>query len=324
MNGKCEALRSPVEAFANVSFQLHLVAPEKEGRYISFWKLFTPDGVSFGQTVFVDILVTTSPNQNHFSDTNTSPSSPIQSHEDNDFTNKKLEQLMLIKEHIAKKYKVYKVVKKTSKKTKISDEKLEEILQLDQQKEALKKKGEELNIKEEELLSIQTNRLSLDPFLVINSKEITLGRKIGEGTFGTILEANWNGSVVAIKKLNPSLLNNEEEFTRFKNEIQLLSKIRHPNILNFWGTVTLSSEVYAVIEYCPNGNLRIYILTHKISYSQCLHFAFQTCKGMNYLHDRNVLHRDLKTTNLLLTETLIVKIAGKIVFQKKKTFFLFL
>jgi alpha-tubulin suppressor-like RCC1 family protein/predicted Ser/Thr protein kinase len=153
-----------------------------------------------------------------------------------------------------------------------------------------------------------------------NNFEITLGEiafeeeSIGKGTFGEVRKGVWRKEVVAVKFLKDEMLNTEDNITTFIEECNILKNLRHPNILLFMGACTISPNFFIVTEYCDNGNL--FELLHQkknysISVEERKRISLEIAIGMNFLHSFKppILHRDLKTMNVLLDKNLQVKIA---------------
>jgi len=142
--------------------------------------------------------------------------------------------------------------------------------------------------------------------------ELVLGTKLGEGTFGVVYKGTWRGTSVAIKKLKTQNLTNEI-IEDFRNEIAILGKLRHPNVVLFMGAVTVPPELCMVTEYMDGGSL--YDAMHKkkvrLNTHQILKIATQAARGLNYLHLCNpkIIHRDLKTLNFLVDGYWNVKLA---------------
>ncbi|XP_077987280.1 serine/threonine-protein kinase B-raf-like isoform X2 [Glandiceps talaboti] len=137
--------------------------------------------------------------------------------------------------------------------------------------------------------------------------EIAIGRRIGSGSFGTVYKGHWHGAV-AIKKLNvtdptPSQLQ------AFKNEVAVLRKTRHANILLFMGC-TSKPELAIVTQWCESSSLykHLHVLESKFEMHDLIDIARQTAQGMDYLHAKNIIHRDLKSNNIFLHDDMTVKI----------------
>ncbi|NNF00032.1 MAG: protein kinase [Pyrinomonadaceae bacterium] len=126
---------------------------------------------------------------------------------------------------------------------------------------------------------------------------------------------------VVIKALNVFLQNDlDHDLERtlvenFQNEAIALDRVRHPNIISRLGHGTardLQDTVfhYLVLEYLPGGDLAKYCRTNQLTVNQALDYLEQICAGIAHAHKNNVIHRDLKPQNLLLTEDKkVVKIA---------------
>lgn len=149
--------------------------------------------------------------------------------------------------------------------------------------------------------------------LIIPWSELAVREKIGAGSFGTVHRADWNGSDVAVKILMDQDLH-PERLKEFLREVAIMKSLRHPNIVLLMGAVTQPPNLSIVTEYLSRGSL--YRLLHRhgarenLDERRCLSMAFDVAKGMNYLHKRNppIVHRDLKSPNLLVDKKYTVKV----------------
>ncbi|XP_062219189.1 serine/threonine-protein kinase CTR1-like isoform X2 [Phragmites australis] len=149
--------------------------------------------------------------------------------------------------------------------------------------------------------------------LIIPWIELVLKEKIGAGSFGTVHRADWNGSDVAVKILMEQDFH-PEHLKEFLREVAIMKSLRHPNIVLLMGAVTQPPNLSIVTEYLSRGSL--YSLLHRHGASENLDewwrlsMAFDVAKGMNYLHKRNppIVHRDLKSPNLLVDKKYTVKV----------------
>ncbi|BFU19183.1 protein kinase domain containing protein [Entamoeba histolytica HM-1:IMSS-B] len=123
---------------------------------------------------------------------------------------------------------------------------------------------------------------------------------IGSGTFGIVYRAEWRGVDVAVKVMKTDLFDLNDLLPNFLQEVELLEKIRCPYIINFIGSVTSSDTLALVTEFCPLGSLRRYIKTNSMSVELKLRFCHDIASGMDYLHQNDITHRDLKTDNVLV------------------------
>lgn len=136
----------------------------------------------------------------------------------------------------------------------------------------------------------------------INPADLVLGEKIGEGEFGTVFRAKWHSSTVAVKMLKRS---DKIAMQDFRSELDVLQKMRHPNITQFLGACTQTKPYMLVTEYMPGGSLADLLKSPEYhpSIKRALVMSQDCAKAMAYLHAHlrhMVLHRDLKPANLLL------------------------
>ncbi|GAB2214453.1 hypothetical protein Droror1_Dr00018801 [Drosera rotundifolia] len=129
---------------------------------------------------------------------------------------------------------------------------------------------------------------------------------IGKGSFGEILKAHWRGTPVAIKRILPSLSDDRLVIQDFRHEVNLLVKLRHPNIVQFLGAVTERKPLMLITEYLRGGDLHQYLKEKgALGPSTAINFALDIARGMAYLHNEPnvIIHRDLKPRNVLLVNS---------------------
>ncbi|KEH28848.1 receptor-like kinase [Medicago truncatula] len=137
---------------------------------------------------------------------------------------------------------------------------------------------------------------------------------IGEGGFGCVYKARLDDNLdVAIKKLNCECQYAEREF---ENEVDLLSKIQHPNVISLLGCSSNEDSRFIVYELMQNGSLETQL--HGPSHGSALTWhmrmkiALDTARGLKYLHEHcypAVIHRDLKSSNILLDANFNAKLS---------------
>ncbi|XP_071806054.1 serine/threonine-protein kinase A-Raf-like isoform X2 [Asterias amurensis] len=141
----------------------------------------------------------------------------------------------------------------------------------------------------------------------IPTEEIMMGPRIGSGSFGTVFKGHWHGPV-AVKRLNvtdPTA----SQLQAFKNEVAVLRKTRHANILLFMGC-TSKPQLSIVTQWCEGSSLykHLHVQETKFEMYNLINIARQTAQGMDYLHAKNIIHRDMKSNNIFLHDDLTVKI----------------
>ncbi|BAF20531.1 serine/threonine-protein kinase STY46 [Oryza sativa Japonica Group] len=144
----------------------------------------------------------------------------------------------------------------------------------------------------------------------INFDVLDIQEKVASGTYGDLYRGTYFGEDVAIKVLKSDRLN-ENMQEEFNEEVFIMRKIRHKNIVRFLGACTKSPTLCIVTEFMKNGSVYDYLHKRKGSFKlpSLLKAAVDISKGMNYLHQNKIIHRDLKTANLLMDEHELIKVA---------------
>ncbi|CAI9118964.1 OLC1v1020601C1 [Oldenlandia corymbosa var. corymbosa] len=142
-------------------------------------------------------------------------------------------------------------------------------------------------------------------------EDLTIGEQIGQGSCGTVYHALWYGSDVAVKVFSKQEYS-EEVILCFRQEVALMKRLRHPNILLFMGAVTSPERLCIVTEFLPRGSLFRLLQRNmaKLDWRRRVHMALDVARGMSYLHHCNppIIHRDLKSSNLLVDKNWTVKV----------------
>ncbi|XP_010522101.1 PREDICTED: serine/threonine-protein kinase EDR1 isoform X2 [Tarenaya hassleriana] len=145
----------------------------------------------------------------------------------------------------------------------------------------------------------------------IDFSELTVGTRVGIGFFGEVFRGIWNGTDVAIKLFLEQDLT-VENMEDFCNEISILSRLRHPNVILFLGACTRPPRLSMITEYVEMGSL--YYLIHmsgqrkKLSWHRRLRMLRDICRGLMCIHRMKIVHRDLKSANCLVDKHWTVKI----------------
>ncbi|XP_042471985.1 probable serine/threonine-protein kinase DDB_G0282963 [Zingiber officinale] len=141
-------------------------------------------------------------------------------------------------------------------------------------------------------------------------EDLTIGEQIGQGSCGTVYHALWYGSDVAVKVFSKNEYS-DDLIVSFRQEVSLMKRLRHPNILLFMGAVASPNRLCIVTEFLPRGSLfRLLQRKTKLDWRKQILMALDIARGMNYLHHSNpiIIHRDLKSSNLLVDKNWTVKV----------------
>ncbi|RDX77773.1 LEAF RUST 10 DISEASE-RESISTANCE LOCUS RECEPTOR-LIKE PROTEIN KINASE-like 1.1, partial [Mucuna pruriens] len=140
-----------------------------------------------------------------------------------------------------------------------------------------------------------------------------LNKQVGDGGFGTVYHGKLkDGREVAVKHLYE---HNYRRVEQFMNEVQILTRLRHRNLVSLYGcTSRHSRELLLVYEYIPNGTVASHLHGELakpglLTWSIRIKIAVETANALAYLHASKIIHRDVKTNNILLDNSFCVKVA---------------
>ncbi|XP_022928111.1 serine/threonine-protein kinase HT1 [Cucurbita moschata] len=168
----------------------------------------------------------------------------------------------------------------------------------------------------------------------IDPSKLIIKSVIARGTFGTVHRGIYDGQDVAVKLLDWGEEGHRSEAeiaslrAAFTQEVVVWHKLDHPNVTKFIGATIGSSDLQVqtengqigmpsniccvVVEYCPGGALKSYLIKNrrkKLAFKVVVQLALDLARGLSYLHSQKIVHRDVKTENMLLDKTRTVKIA---------------
>ncbi|XP_023755160.1 receptor-like protein kinase FERONIA [Lactuca sativa] len=140
---------------------------------------------------------------------------------------------------------------------------------------------------------------------------------IGHGGFGKVYKGNIiNGSIVSVAAFKRLDSMSSQGATEFWAEVEMLSNLRHCHLVSLFGYCSHENEMILVYEYMPNGTLEdhLHSLGTPLSWLQRLKICISAARGLDYLHtgtgiDVGVIHRDVKSSNILLHESWAAKIS---------------
>jgi eukaryotic-like serine/threonine-protein kinase len=139
-----------------------------------------------------------------------------------------------------------------------------------------------------------------------------LGEKLGGGGMGVVYRARYTktGQNVALKILPASMSDQPRMVARFERELEILKKLRHPNIVPCFGGGKIGNQHYFTMELVEGGSLTDELKKRgRIPWEETIGYGLQICAALEHAHDKGIVHRDLKPSNLLLTKDGKIKLA---------------
>lgn len=138
---------------------------------------------------------------------------------------------------------------------------------------------------------------------IFRASDLVKGELLGKGFFGQVYKVTHKdtGEVMVLKELYRV---DEEAQKNFLKEVAVLRSLHHSNVLRFIGVLYKEKRLHLVTEYVPGGTLKdlVHDLSEPLPWEQRISFAKDIASGMAYLHQRNIIHRDLNSNNCLVRE----------------------
>jgi predicted Ser/Thr protein kinase len=150
------------------------------------------------------------------------------------------------------------------------------------------------------------------------SKKITqlgdfkLEKKLGQGGMGTVFLATQTSldRKVALKTLSPEFAKKPDFVQRFLREARSMARLQHPNVVQVYAADSLSGVNFAAIEYIDGRSMQNWMNDLKqLSVGDSLHVILVCADALKHAHDQNMIHRDIKPDNILVTSKGVVKVA---------------
>ncbi|KAI9395496.1 hypothetical protein POPTR_005G246500v4 [Populus trichocarpa] len=144
----------------------------------------------------------------------------------------------------------------------------------------------------------------------IDARQLIREKKIANGSSGDLYKGTFCSQDVAIKVLRGEHLNNKLQ-SEFYQEVSIMRKVRHKNVVKFIGACTRPPSLCIITEFMSGGSMYDFLHKQKgsLSLQSLLRVAIDVSKGMHCLHQNNIVHRDLKSANLLMDENGVAKVA---------------
>ena len=149
----------------------------------------------------------------------------------------------------------------------------------------------------------------------IQYSDLVFENKIGEGAYGDVYRGYLWGQEVAIKKIRLEKGDDEAARVReFRKEMKIMRQLRHPNVVEYLGSCVTGHSLCLLTEFLQSGSLEDQLLRlrregKRMRVQRVVGLAMDVAKGLNWLHHKGIIHRDLKSANILITEAGRAKIS---------------
>jgi tRNA A-37 threonylcarbamoyl transferase component Bud32 len=152
-----------------------------------------------------------------------------------------------------------------------------------------------------------------DDIVLDIEKELTFTSCVGQGSFAKVYEGTDRRTKqhVAIKVIDKRKVPEVKRRQLIQTEVNLLARMKHRHISEFYRMVEDHKRIFIVMQLCGNLTLNVFCRKFpdkRLNEEQAHALFIQICKGVKYMHDHNIAHRDLKLTNMLIDTDYIVKI----------------
>ena len=167
--------------------------------------------------------------------------------------------------------------------------------------------------KKDRLSRLRANDGQSKSFAPPSMKDFILTEKLGQGTYATVYKAYKKGNtrdIVAIKCVKKSSLS-KSSTENLLREIEILKSLNHRHIVELKDFQWDDNNIFLILEYCSGGDLSTYIRRYRrLPENVARKFLRQLASALQYIHDKNISHMDLKPQNLLIEskDNLVLKV----------------
>ena len=148
-----------------------------------------------------------------------------------------------------------------------------------------------------------------------NLEDFEILQTLGKGSYGFVakVKSKIDQKLYAMKMIDFSLINDEEEKQLSMNEIEIIKSLDSPHIIKYYNKFWDGQKLYILMEYINNGDIKGYIAAHQnmgtpIEVRELWELFYQCMSGLCCIHKNNLIHRDIKPANLFLTDDKTIKI----------------
>lgn len=149
--------------------------------------------------------------------------------------------------------------------------------------------------------------LPIDAHFVASWADIRCRRQVGEGSFGKVYEAEWKGQTVAVKLIGG--LTDPKSNLEFIREVKIMSRLHAPHVPSFFAACFEEGQACILMEFMGKGSLDNVLSKQVLTPEQQKSIALSVARGLYFLHEQKIIHRDLKSANILLDNSMNAKVS---------------
>lgn len=147
------------------------------------------------------------------------------------------------------------------------------------------------------------------PCREIALRDVELGEELSGGGFCIMYDAMWSGIKVAVKRIFDPVITDELK-AEFNNEVNMLASLRHPNVVSILGACSKPPSLLIITEFLERGSLfhTLHLSNVDLTHARKHWFSTQVARGLAFVHANDILHRDIKSYNMLVDANLVTKV----------------